>query len=72
MGRAVWGGTQGECVKGLGFRGGLRTAGQLGNAFESSTPQDLIKMFRPMDGAGAKGFGKRNKLRLVGEAELRI
>lgn len=69
---AFWGGptggTEGGCAKGL--RGGLRTSGQLGSALESSAPRDLINILPPMDGAGAKAFGKRNKLRLVGDTQL--
>lgn len=73
MGRAVWGGAEGERAKGLCFRGGGGVAedwGQLGSASENSTAQDLIKVPPPMDGARAEGFGKRNKLRPVGDTEL--
>lgn len=68
-GEGCLGGAEGECAKGLCFWSGLRT-GQLGSASESSAAQDLIKVLPPMDGARAKGFGERNKLRLVGDTEL--
>lgn len=41
-------------------------------ASENSTPYDLVKMLPPMDGAGAKGFGKRNKLRLAGDTAMNL
>lgn len=74
--QASWGGLSGAALKGNVQRGSAfgvgRGPGQLGSVSESSAAQDLIKVLPPMDGARAKGFGKRNKPRPVGDTELRI
>lgn len=70
-----WGGLSGAAlegnVKGALLSGWAEDWGRLGSASESSAAQDLIKVLPPMDGgARAKGLGKRNKPRLVGDTEL--